>query len=82
MKAIQNNALRIFLKKDCNYGNKNLRIDSNLVSIEERTKLLAKNWFTETSSDLKHPVSINKHHYKYFPEYDSRKTLYEILKQL
>ena len=78
MEAIQNNALRIILNEDCNYGNAKLRTDLNSVSITERTKILAKNWFIKTSSDLKHPVSIIKHQYKYFPEYDSRITLFEI----
>ena len=74
LEAIQNNAFRIILIKDCNYGNAKLRIDSNTVTIAERTK----NWFMKTSSDLQHPVSIIKHQYKYFPEYDSRITLFEI----
>ena len=45
MEAIQNNALRIILNEDCNYGNAKLRTDLNSVSITERTKILAKKWF-------------------------------------
>ena len=62
MEAIQNNALRIILNKDCSHRNAKLRTDSNSISIAERTKILAKNCFMKASNDLKHLVSINKHH--------------------
>ena len=82
MEVVQNMSLRIISNKTTRYRNTLLRAENNIISIKERAKVLGKNWFAKISNDNKHPITKNKHEYKYLPEYDKIKPLYNILKDL
>ena len=82
MEAVQNMSLRIISNKTTRYRNTLLRAENNIISIEDRVKVLGKNWFVKISNDNKHPISKNEHEYKYLPEYDKIKPMFNILKDL